>query len=366
MSELDSESGAPDRGKQSWLENRFRDLRLSRKDWEESDTAHNEQRRQERAAEDTRATEDVFAELTGGEKLFTEQTAPIETLNYYARPPRDFATAGMRRIFTAVVLVIAFTLLIANGIAVVGLLNEDGSEEADSGAAAVADEAAEGEDSAELSENAVPLTADADKDAQDAASVSDVEPFTALVADETWLTATAEKVGIPRQALAAYAAAELTVKQEFPSCNIGWNTIAAIGSVESNHGTINGASLDEDGRVRPRIIGQPLDGKHYLATPDTDHGLYDNDTVWDHAVGPMQFIPSTWEHYKRDANGDGKADIDNVHDAALSAATLLCTEGGDLSTEAGYIAAIRAYNPNVQYNNAVVAEATRYLELSGY
>jgi membrane-bound lytic murein transglycosylase B len=27
---------------------------------------------------------------------------------------------------------------------------------------------------------------------------------------------------------------------------------------------------------------------------DTDHGQYDGGTAWDHAVGPMQFIPSTW------------------------------------------------------------------------
>lgn len=46
------------------------------------------------------------------------------------------------------------------------------------------------------------------------------------------------------------------------------------------------------------------------------------------AVGPMQFLPSTWSHYGIDGNGDGRADIRNFSDALFSAAGLLCANGG--------------------------------------
>src|SRR5438045_6889748 len=46
------------------------------------------------------------------------------------------------------------------------------------------------------------------------------------------------------------------------------------------------------------------------------------------AVGPMQFLPSTWAHYGMDGNGDGHADITNFSDAVFSAARYLCANGG--------------------------------------
>ena len=46
------------------------------------------------------------------------------------------------------------------------------------------------------------------------------------------------------------------------------------------------------------------------------------------AMGPMQFLPSTWAAYGVDGDGDGSTDIMNPVDAVHGAARLLCANGG--------------------------------------
>lgn len=179
-------------------------------------------------------------------------------------------------------------------------------------------------------------------------------------ADPAWVTATAAATGIPERALAAYAQAALLGESAAPGCGIGWNTIAAIGLVESAHGTINGAKIGADGRAVPEIVGPALDGTVYDAIPDTDRGALDGDTVWDRAVGPLQFLPQTWIDYGADATGDGTADPHQIDDAAWGTATMLCAVGGDLTVPENWIAAVDAYNPNVAYNNDVADAADAY------
>ncbi|MGO3833494.1 MAG: lytic transglycosylase domain-containing protein [Microbacteriaceae bacterium] len=182
----------------------------------------------------------------------------------------------------------------------------------------------------------------------------------ALQADPVWVARVAGESGVPERALKAYATAALVLRDEQPGCGLGWNTLAAIGHVESGHGTIHGASITSDGRVLPRIVGVALDGEIYQAIPDTDGGLLDGDGMWDRAVGPMQFIPQTWSTYGRSAGGSAEPDIDQIDDAALSAATLLCAEGGDLTVAENWIRAVQAYNPSVAYNNDVADIAEYY------
>ena len=109
--------------------------------------------------------------------------------------------------------------------------------------------------------------------------------------------------GIPATALDAYRRAAAGSPY---ACHIGWSLIAAIGRVESNHGRFRGAALDDAGRSSPPIVGIPLNGVGTALIRDTDGGTLDNDTAFDRAVGPMQFIPSTWRRYAADGNGDGR------------------------------------------------------------
>jgi hypothetical protein len=118
--------------------------------------------------------------------------------------------------------------------------------------------------------------------------------------------------------------------------------------------------LHSSGVSTPRIIGIPLNGHGTALILDTDRGRVDGDTVYDRAVGPMQFIPSTWAAYGVDATGDGVADPFNINDAALTSARYLCAAGGNLHTQAGQVAAVLAYNYSDQYLAQVLALADAY------
>ena len=153
--------------------------------------------------------------------------------------------------------------------------------------------------------------------------------------------------GMSTVAYNAYQQAEATLAAEQPGCGLRWELLAAIGKTESNHGV---GRLDAFGNSQIAIVGIPIGG-------DTDGGMFDGDSERDHAVGPMQFIPSTWKRWGTDANGDGRSDPGNIVDATTAAGRYLCRAAGDLTltTEAGVIRAILSYNPNQTYLRVVGA-----------
>ncbi|WP_370590699.1 lytic transglycosylase domain-containing protein [Pseudarthrobacter sp. BIM B-2242] len=179
-------------------------------------------------------------------------------------------------------------------------------------------------------------------------------------ADAEWLMGAAEQTGIPARALRAYVAAADAAGRFAPGCGIGWNTVAAVGFVESAHGAYGGGSLNAAGQASGPLVGPSLDGNGFAAIADTDGGALDGDARWDRAVGPMQFIPSTWELAGRDGNGDGTADPFNIDDAALSAAGYLCARGRDLTTANGWTGAVYSYNQSDSYVDQVRRQATSY------
>lgn len=184
-----------------------------------------------------------------------------------------------------------------------------------------------------------------------------------LLAD--WAGPIAETTHISPQAVRAYANAELIARDAWPECSLHWNTLAGLGWVETRHGTYTGrigagAELDEAGRATPPIIGPALDGDGFAHVPDTDGGQYDNDEEFDRAVGPMQFIPESWARFGRDANGDGYPDPQQIDDAALSAANLLCSGGRDLDTPEDWQDAILGYNQSNDYVIRVRDAAANY------
>jgi Transglycosylase SLT domain len=172
---------------------------------------------------------------------------------------------------------------------------------------------------------------------------------------------TLDSQGIPGVALAAYHTAAGVVGNADPSCHIDWALIAAIGRVESDHGRYGGSALDAQGIDRPGIYGIELDGRDGTASiHDSDHGVYDHDTVWDRAVGPMQFIPSTWRIVGGDLDGDGAKNPQDINDAAAATAIYLCAGPGDLARTSDAYAAVLRYNDSDSYATTVLAIASAY------
>jgi hypothetical protein len=167
--------------------------------------------------------------------------------------------------------------------------------------------------------------------------------------------------GIPKVALNAYRVAAARMANVEPGCGIDWALLAGIGREESDHGRFAGAVLHADGVSTPKIIGPALDGVHWDYIPAPANGLeLAGDAKYAHALGPMQFIPSTWAIYGTDANGDGKADVFNINDAALGAARYLCAAGGNLRTREGQVRGVLAYNHSDEYLAQVLALADAY------
>ncbi|MEO5985645.1 MAG: murein transglycosylase, partial [Candidatus Limnocylindria bacterium] len=121
---------------------------------------------------------------------------------------------------------------------------------------------------------------------------------------------------IPLVAYDAYRSAEDAAPTVTGSCAVDWPIVAGIAQVESRHGRLDDHHLDADGNVERPIRGRQLDGTRGTQTiVDTDEGALDGDSEWDRAMGPLQFIPTTWRELGRDGNGDGSADPDNLYDA---------------------------------------------------
>lgn len=179
--------------------------------------------------------------------------------------------------------------------------------------------------------------------------------------DSGWAERVSGAIGIPERALRAYEGAALLAAVELPACRLPWVTLAAIGAVESGHGTHGGSRLDEAGRAVPAIYGPRLSARVF---PDSDGGAVDGDPDGDRAAGagPMQFIPQTWEQWQADGDGDGCGGPQQIDDAALAASRYLCRASSQQDTEAGWRAAVFAYNHEEEYVDEVARWATAYAE----
>jgi len=167
--------------------------------------------------------------------------------------------------------------------------------------------------------------------------------------------------GIPKVVLDAYTQAALHTSQYAPGCTgMRWSILAAVGQIESQQGA--GHRIAANGDITPPILGPRLDGTGGTARIlDTDRGRLDGDTIYDRAVGPMQFIPSSWVSMGRDGNGDGIADPNNIFDAAAGTVVHLCGRGAvNLADRTQLSRAIFGYNSSDAYVADVLSWITTF------
>ncbi len=162
----------------------------------------------------------------------------------------------------------------------------------------------------------------------------------------------------------AYVSAAARVAEQAPDCaGMSWTILAGVGAVESAHA--GGRTLAANGDITPQVIGPRLDGSgaggNLTPFPDTDGGVLDGDLEYDRAVGPMQFLPETWQRWGEDGNDDGTSDPHNIFDATLGAAAYLCgAEPVDLTDRGQLTQAITRYNRSASYVAEVLAYADSY------
>jgi len=158
--------------------------------------------------------------------------------------------------------------------------------------------------------------------------------------------------GIPDRVLRAYRAVDGWCP------GLRWQLLAGIGSIESGHGTSGGAGADpETGEVVPHIFGIPLDGSPGIEELPIGKwfGWFGLAGPWQQAVGPMQFLPGTFEAWAVDEDGDGVANPHDIDDASATAANYLC--GGPTGSITDERAALRRYNNDGSYVSRVIEYA---------
>ena len=153
---------------------------------------------------------------------------------------------------------------------------------------------------------------------------------------------------IPSDLLPVYMSASITCP------GLPWQVLAGVGWVESHHA--NGRADPSTGDVKPPIVGPALDGANGFAAisdPSQPDG-------WAHALGPMQFLSTTWSAWSTlapDRPPNASPDVDNAWDAIYTAARYLCGHHDHLDD---VHAALLSYNHSDAYVEEVMTKAAAY------
>ena len=165
---------------------------------------------------------------------------------------------------------------------------------------------------------------------------------------------------IPDAALTAYQRSAAVMDEASPGSRLHWTLLAAVGRVLTDHGQRGGHRVDDRGSVRPGIVGRPLRARGGKRVGDTEAGLLDEDRRFDRPVGPMLLSPADWTVAGVDGDTNGKRNPQDLDDASLALAVLLCHPGEDLRTTKGKRAALRRINNTPGFVRAVLEVDAAY------
>lgn len=146
---------------------------------------------------------------------------------------------------------------------------------------------------------------------------------------------------VPGAVMAADRQASAAIGSIVTGCVVPVAVLLAVGQVES--GNAAGHAISASGEVSPPIFGPPLGA------------------ALGRAMGPMQITPSTWQRWATSSTG-GTPDPQNIDDAALTAAVVLCQPPANLSDPAQLGPALFSYNHSAAYVAGVESWAGFFTE----
>ncbi|WP_202801975.1 lytic murein transglycosylase [Rhodovulum sp. PH10] len=173
----------------------------------------------------------------------------------------------------------------------------------------------------------------------------DAQPeFTKAFWDYLDILVTDARIARGRELLAQNAATFAAVEQAY---GVDRYVIAAIWGVESNYGTLGGTKPVLRSTATLACVGrrQPYFRKEFLSALTI---LHRGDVIPDHlkgswagAFGPTQFMPTSFERYAVDFDGDGRRDVvDSIPDMVASTANNLKKDGWEPGKTWGYEVAL--------------------------
>jgi hypothetical protein len=171
---------------------------------------------------------------------------------------------------------------------------------------------------------------------------------------------------IPGVVYDAYVNAAKEMGRYDPSCHLSWQDVAALGRIESDHARYANTSIAANGDTYPSILGPPLNGTGGNGSYRVPPGItWDGPGPWERAVGPMQFLPTTWLSILSlmpPLPSGVPADPNNVYAATLAAGTYLCLSAGPagMGSRSGIMAAYYSYNHSASYVAEALANALAY------
>lgn len=159
----------------------------------------------------------------------------------------------------------------------------------------------------------------------------------------------------------AYQQAAAGAPQHVPACRgMTWQILAGIAQVESNQAA--GHQIAADGEITPPIIGPALNG---TGTGGNTTPVSNGTGGYAHALGPFQFMPSTWAADGLNGRGTiAPPDVQNAFDASLTAAVYLCGTGRDLTQPTQLHDAIYSYNHSDAYVTQVEDAINQFNQLA--
>lgn len=181
-------------------------------------------------------------------------------------------------------------------------------------------------------------------------------PITFPIPAYTTANTSGEGSQIPATALAAYQRAASIITAADSTCQLSWTLLAAVGEIVSNHGIVGRRGTVDDGIPIPLptpspaaagdIVGRMLTDLNGTILPDTEAGRLDGDPRHDRPVGPLLIAPTIWAVVGVDGDADGSRDPQDIDDAALAAAVVLCSRSENLTDPTNRAGALAQLNAN--------------------